>query len=101
MAKYLYLLDANILSDLIKNPAGSVAVKIAAVGESSVCTSIAVAGELRYGAVKKVPLSFAQKWMPCSQLLMCFLRKPKPTSTMAKFAMLWKSSARLLVLTIC
>jgi tRNA(fMet)-specific endonuclease VapC len=48
-----YLLDTNILSDLIRNPAGKVAVNIALVGEEAVCTSIVVAAELRYGCAKK------------------------------------------------
>jgi len=48
-----YLLDTNILSDLIRNPQGRVMQHIQAVGESAVCTSIIVTSELRYGAVKK------------------------------------------------
>ncbi len=47
-----YLLDTNILSDLVRNPQGMVAQKIVSVGESAVCTSIIVAGELRFGARK-------------------------------------------------
>jgi tRNA(fMet)-specific endonuclease VapC len=47
-----YLLDTNILSDLIRHPQGNIANKIHAVGESSVCTSIIVAAELRFGAAK-------------------------------------------------
>jgi tRNA(fMet)-specific endonuclease VapC len=47
-----YLLDTNILSDLIRNPQGRVARRIAKVGETSVCTSIIVAAELRYGCAK-------------------------------------------------
>ena len=47
-----YLLDTNIISDLIKNPQGKVAKRIAKVGENSVCTSIVVAAELRYGCAK-------------------------------------------------
>ena len=47
-----YLLDTNILSDLIRHPQGSVASKIAAAGEQTVCTSIIVAAELRYRANK-------------------------------------------------
>ena len=45
-----YLLDTNILSDLIRNPQGRVAARIAEVGESAICTSIIVAAELRFGA---------------------------------------------------
>jgi tRNA(fMet)-specific endonuclease VapC len=47
-----YLLDTNILSDLIRNPQGKAARRIARVGEGSVCTSIIVAAELRYGCVR-------------------------------------------------
>ena len=48
-----YLLDTNILSDLVRHPQGVVAQKIAVVGENAVCTSIIVAAELRFGAAKK------------------------------------------------
>ena len=48
-----YLLNTNIVSDLIRNPQGTVAQHIRRVGESLVCTSIIVAAELRYGATKK------------------------------------------------
>jgi len=48
-----FLLDTNILSDLIRNPRGAVARKIEAQDETVVCTSIIVACELRYGAAKK------------------------------------------------
>lgn len=47
-----YLLDTNIISDLIRNPKGKVAEHIARVGEKNVCTSIIVAAELRYGCAK-------------------------------------------------
>ena len=47
-----YLLDTNILSDLVRNPQGLIAQKIASAGEGSICTSIIVAGELRFGARK-------------------------------------------------
>ena len=48
-----FLLDTNILSDLVRNPQGRVAARIRDVGETHVCTSIIVAAELRYGATKK------------------------------------------------
>lgn len=48
-----YLLDTNVLSDLIRNPGGSAARRLAVVGEATVCTSIVVACELRYGALRK------------------------------------------------
>jgi len=48
-----YLLDTNIVSDLVRNPQGNAAQKIRRVGEQRVCTSIIVASELRYGAAKR------------------------------------------------
>ncbi|HTS09777.1 MAG TPA: type II toxin-antitoxin system VapC family toxin, partial [Candidatus Eisenbacteria bacterium] len=48
-----YLLDTNIVSDLVRNPQGKMAQRIRKVGEAQVCTSIIVAAELRYGAAKK------------------------------------------------
>lgn len=48
-----YLLDTNILSDLVRNPQGQVAAHIAAAGDGAISTSIIVAAELRFGAVKR------------------------------------------------
>jgi tRNA(fMet)-specific endonuclease VapC len=48
-----YLLDTNIVSDLVRHPEGRVAQRVRRVGEAQVCTSIIVAAELRYGATKK------------------------------------------------
>lgn len=48
-----YLLDTNILSDLIRHPQGRVAEQIKRVGEAEVCTSIIAAAELRFGAAKR------------------------------------------------
>jgi len=49
----MFLLDTNILSDLIRHPHGVIAARIAAVGEAAVATSIIVAGELCYGAERR------------------------------------------------
>jgi len=48
-----YLLDTNILSDLVRHPQGRITACIAQVGEKSVCTSMIVASELRFGAAKR------------------------------------------------
>jgi len=48
-----YLLDTNILSHLVRQPQGPVAVQIARVGEDNVLTSVIVACELRYGVAKR------------------------------------------------
>jgi tRNA(fMet)-specific endonuclease VapC len=49
---YCYLLDTNILSDLVKHPTGKIFSKIQSIGEEKVCTSVVVACELRFGAEK-------------------------------------------------
>jgi tRNA(fMet)-specific endonuclease VapC len=54
------MLDTNIISELIRQPQGRLAKRIAKVGERAICTSIIVAAELRYGCAKK-RFSAAQK----------------------------------------
>ncbi|HEB94504.1 MAG TPA: type II toxin-antitoxin system VapC family toxin [Gammaproteobacteria bacterium] len=56
-----YLLDTNILSDLVRNPQGEVAAQITKAGEDSICTSIVVAAELRYGAAKSYSTKLAER----------------------------------------
>jgi tRNA(fMet)-specific endonuclease VapC len=48
-----FMLDTNIISDMIRNPAGKAASAMAREGDDAVCTSIVVASELRYGCAKK------------------------------------------------
>ncbi len=48
-----YLLDTNIVSELVRHPHGPVTRHIREVGEGAVCTSVIVAAELRYGAAKR------------------------------------------------
>jgi tRNA(fMet)-specific endonuclease VapC len=48
-----FLLDTNIISDLVKHPQGAVFENISRVGEENIFTSIVVACELRFGASKK------------------------------------------------
>ncbi len=48
-----YLLDTNVVSDLVRDPQGAVAEHVRRVGEANVCTSVIVAAELRFGAEKK------------------------------------------------
>lgn len=59
-----YLLDTNVLSELMKNPRGDVARRIGALasaGTSVLMTSVVVAGELRYGAAKKGSAALLQR----------------------------------------
>lgn len=53
MHQFIYLLDTNIISDLVRNPSGKITDKIQKVGEKKVCTNLIIAAELRYGAYKK------------------------------------------------
>lgn len=48
-----YLLDTNIVSELVRDPRGRVTQRVREVGEGQVCTSIIVSAELRYGAAKR------------------------------------------------
>ncbi len=59
-----YLLDTNILSDLIRNPAGVIARRIGRLspeGRQDICTSIIVAAELRFGGEKKQSARLSQR----------------------------------------
>src|SRR3546814_14310039 len=47
------MLDTNIVSELARNPQGSVAARIAEVGPDAICVSIITAAELRYGCARK------------------------------------------------
>ena len=58
---YQYLLDTNIVSDMIRHPMGAVADKLSEVGEASVCTSVIVACELRFGVHKSGSNRLQQK----------------------------------------
>ncbi len=48
-----YLLDTNIITDIIRNPTGLAARRIEQTDPKDICTSIIVAAELRYGCAKK------------------------------------------------
>ncbi len=56
-----YLLDTNILSDLIRNPRGMIWRRLGSVRNEQVVTSIIVAGELRYGAARNRSASLEAK----------------------------------------
>jgi tRNA(fMet)-specific endonuclease VapC len=47
-----YLLDTNIISELMRHPDGRVANRIEQIGSERVCISIVVVAELRYGIAK-------------------------------------------------
>ncbi|MBO9559594.1 MAG: type II toxin-antitoxin system VapC family toxin [Caulobacter sp.] len=47
------LLDTNIISDLVRRPAGPAASRLLQTGDDAVCTNVIVAAELRFGAAKR------------------------------------------------
>jgi len=57
----VYLLDTNILSELIKQPASSLAKRISNLHYDEFCTSVLVACELRYGVQKKGSQKLSKK----------------------------------------
>ena len=56
-----YLLDAKILSDIVRHPAGPCATRLGEVGEAAVGTSIVVAAELRFGAAKRTSAALSAR----------------------------------------
>lgn len=57
----LYLLDTNIISDAIRNTRGACAARIRETPPASLCTSIVVAAELRFGVEKKGSPTLAER----------------------------------------
>ncbi|WP_097093775.1 type II toxin-antitoxin system VapC family toxin [Novosphingobium sp. Chol11] len=49
----MYLLDTNILSNLVRHPQGVIGARITALPADAVATSIIVASELRFGAERR------------------------------------------------
>ena len=56
-----FLLDTSVLSDLVRNPQGRTARRLAEHGDDSVVTSILVAAELRYGVAKRRSVLLAEQ----------------------------------------
>src|SRR5690606_35630052 len=48
-----YLLETNVLLPLMREPSGATAEHLARVGDAAVCTSVVVASELRFGAMRR------------------------------------------------
>ena len=56
-----YMLDTNIVSDIIRNPRGRAATRAQQVGEDHIFLSIVVASELRFGIAKRPSPMFAKR----------------------------------------
>ncbi len=57
----IYLLDTNVVSDLVRFPQGLVAKAIARAGTGTISTSIIVASELRYGTAKMASSALTER----------------------------------------
>ncbi len=57
-----YLLDTNIVSDMMRNPQGRVFQRMAEVGEDAVLTSIIVSCEVRFGIEKRQSKKLAKRF---------------------------------------
>ena len=55
------MLDTNALSELVRNPHGTLAQKLDALDPDTVCTSIVAACELRFGARRKGSAPLTQR----------------------------------------
>ena len=57
----VFLLDANALSDIVRNPTGPVSRKVVDKGTTAVCTSVVVAAEIFFGVERRASAVFAAK----------------------------------------
>ena len=78
-----YLLDTNILSYLIREPQGIIYQKLQTVAENEISTSIIVASELRYGAVRRGSAQLSAK---VDDLLSCLNILPLGTQVDQHYA---------------
>ena len=61
MAAPAWMLDTNMLSALIKNPRGALVERLAALDADTLCTSIVVACELRFGVRRRESAALSAK----------------------------------------
>ncbi|HKM71554.1 MAG TPA: PIN domain-containing protein [Stellaceae bacterium] len=95
-----HLLDTNIVSDLVRRPQGLVAQRVRQIGEASVCASIIVADELRYGATKRGSARLSAQLDAVGPSRSCRSRR-QPTASMAFCAPGWSRRANRSAATIC
>ena len=56
-----YLLDTNILSSMLRSPEGDLTQRIRSLDDAVVFTSIIVAAEMRFGAVRKASTNLTRR----------------------------------------
>ncbi len=77
------MLDTNALSELVRNPHGTLAQKLNVLEPDSVCTSIVAACELRFGAQRKGSAPLTQR---VEQLLQALTVLPLDTAADEHYA---------------
>jgi len=94
------MLDTNALSELIRNPGGTLARQLSARVPDRTCTSIVAACELRFGAQRKGSAQLTQRVEQLLQALTVLPAAgragPMPTS-----APRWSAAAPPLAATTC
>lgn len=76
MSDYAWLLDTNIISNIVRFPQGQAAQQLELIDNDAVCTSIIVAAELRYGAAKLGSTRFAERLESVLELLPILALEP-------------------------
>ena len=61
MTAFRYMLDTNVISDMVRNPDGLAARRISSLDDDALCTSAIVASELRYGLRKSGAVALARR----------------------------------------
>jgi len=56
-----FMLDTNIVSDLVRHPNGAVQRRIVEIGDGGLAISIVVAAELRYGCAKRASSTLTER----------------------------------------
>jgi len=61
VADLQYLLDTNVVSELVRRPQGELATRVAALAPDAFATNVVVAAELRYGAERRGSVRLARQ----------------------------------------
>ena len=61
MTGFRYMLDTNVISDMVRNPDGRAARRVSTLEDDALCTSAIVASELRYGLRKSGAVALARR----------------------------------------
>jgi hypothetical protein len=95
------MLDTSIISELIRNPRGNAAKRIAKVAEDNICTSITLAAELRYGCAKSGSKRLLKAVEDLLASFPCCRSMSPPMPTTAESAPSWKRPEGRSAATTC